>query len=354
MIIASNSHQHTTTNVEKCQSLNCRGIAVDLLVSAGRLVPHWLGSSTFVLKSATCSCVWLVCNPLPSSNVAVQVIPRVSCMFVSSQGWASLPSQMLSTSLLAWRAIADKDCAIRIDWLCWSKLWCKQTSGEAHQIQMLTPTLDFSGVTRTHKLLSTLPVNCNLAEMRYIWCTRYINSLVLLGSPFDDLNLHHALDLDWTLEVRTTQSVTCWLCHKMKIPFCTQSCVISEFCKKNMYDTFDLNVGYLWNDSKSKGYASKNTLHSSGAPFLGTGEDQFLGSVLDFTLLLRKGETCLASSKSCILLTMMRWCRVAPKSSDSSTWERSAAAFSIFLGGVFAPLEIGVGWILRQQCIRAT
>ena len=118
MIIASNSHQHTTTNVEKCLSLNCRGIAVDLLVSAGRLVPHWLGSSTFVLKSATCSCVWLVCNPLPSSNVAVQVVPRVGCVFVSSQGWASLPSQMLSTSLLAWRAIADKDCAIRIDWLC--------------------------------------------------------------------------------------------------------------------------------------------------------------------------------------------------------------------------------------------
>ena len=118
-----------------------------------------------------------------------------------------------------------------------------QTSGEPHQIQMLTPTLDFSGVTRAHKLLSTLPVNCNLAEMRYIWCTRYINSLVLLGSPFDDLNLHHALGLDWTVEVRTTQSVTtCWLCHKMKIPFCTQSCVISEFCKKNMNDTFDLNV----------------------------------------------------------------------------------------------------------------
>ena len=176
MIIASNSHQHTTTNVEKCLSLNCRGIAVDLLVSAGRLVPHWLGSSTFVLKSATCSCVWLV----PSSKVAVQVIPRVGCVFVSSQAWASLLSQMISISLLAWRAIADKDC---IDWLCWSRLWCKQTSGEPHQIQMLTPTLDFSGVTRTHKLLSTLPVNCNLAEMLYIWCTRYINSLVLLGSP---------------------------------------------------------------------------------------------------------------------------------------------------------------------------
>ena len=124
--------------------------------------------------------------------------------------------------------------------------------------------------------------------MRYIWCTRYINSLVLLGSPFDDLNLHHALDLDWTVEVRTTQSVTCWLCHKMKIPLSTQSCVISEFCKKNMYDTFDLNVGYLWNDSKSKGYASKNTLHSSGAPFLGAGEDQFLPSVLDFTFFSEK------------------------------------------------------------------
>ena len=113
MIIASNSHQHTTTNVEKCLSLNCRGIAVDLLVSAGRLVPHWLGSSTFVLKSATCSCVWLV----PSSKVAVQVIPRVGCVFVSSH-LISLLSQMISISLLAWRAIADKDCAIRIDWLC--------------------------------------------------------------------------------------------------------------------------------------------------------------------------------------------------------------------------------------------
>ena len=113
--------------------------------------------------------------------------------------------------------------------------------------------------------------------------------------------------------------------------------------KKNMNDTFDLNVGYLWNDSKSTGYASKNTLHSSGAPFPGAGGDQFLASLLDFTLLLRKGETCLASSKSCILLTMMRWCRVAPKSSDSSTWERSAAAFSIFLGGVFAQVEAWAG-----------
>ena len=208
---------------------------------------------------------------------------------------------------------------------------------------MLTPTLDFSGVTRTHKLLSTLPVNCNLAEMRYIWCTRYINSLVLLGSPFDDLNLHHALDLDWTVEVRTTQSVTCWLCHKIKNTLEHSIMRYFRILKKNMNDTFDLNVGYLWNDSKSKGYASKNTLHSSGASFTEAGGNQFFASLLDFTLLLRKGETCLASSKSCILLTMMRWCRVALKSSDSSTWERSAAAFSIFLGGVFAQVEVWAG-----------